>query len=243
MIMDFGTMVGLLPSLITGAAITLALTAWIVVFGFVIALPVALGRDSRHTSARWFYRSFVFVFRGAPLLVLLYLIYYGSPQLTIVRDTRLWTFFRDPWPCAILAMSLNSAGYLAEIISGALRDVPRGEVEATVAAGFSRWSTFRDVVAPNAIRLGLRPYGNELIFVVKGTSVASLVTIIELMGAANAAYFETYDPITPLLLAAIFYLGIVWSIRHAIMAIERSLIPELRVAGMGRQLARARSAR
>jgi ABC-type arginine/histidine transport system permease subunit len=124
---------------------------------------------------------------------------------------------------------LNSAGYLAEIISGAMRGVPRGEMEAAAAAGFSRWGTFRHIVAPNAVRLALRAYGNEVIFVVKGTSVASLVTIVELMGAARAAYFQTYDPITPLLLAGAFYLTIVWSIAGAIRAMEHRLVPELRV--------------
>src|SRR5690242_19204848 len=122
--MDFETLRSYLPLLLGGALTTLWLTAGTLVAGFIIAAPVALCRDSTVLIARLFALAFVFVFRGAPLLVLLFLIYYGAPEIGFIRDTVLWSFFREPVTCAILALSLNSAGYLSEIIAGALRAIP-----------------------------------------------------------------------------------------------------------------------
>jgi ABC-type arginine/histidine transport system permease subunit len=108
--------------------------------------------------------------------------------------------------------------------------VPRGEVEAAMAVGMSRFHVFRSVVAPHAARLALRGYSNEIVFVIKGTAVASMVTIIDLMGAANAIYFRTYDPFTPLLAAGVVYLVIVAALTRAVVWLERALRPELRAA-------------
>lgn len=219
-----------LPVLLEGACRTLTLVGFTLVFGFLIALPVALARNSSAALPRWFAYGFVFVFRGAPLLVLLYLIYYGFPQFDWVRQSALWPLLREPYFCAVLALSLNSAGYATEILAGAFRAVPRGELEAATAAGFSRFDRFRYVVVPHAARIVLRAYGNEIVFVIKGTSVTSLVTIIELMGAARAIYFRTYDPFTPLLAAAAIYLALVFLLMRAIGAAEVALTPELRIA-------------
>lgn len=131
---------------------------------------------------------------------------------------------------AVVALSLNSAGYAAEILAGAFRAVPRGEVEAAMAIGLSRFHVFRSVIAPQAARLALRGYGNEIVFVIKGTAVVSMVTIIDLMGAANAVYFNTYDPFTPLLAAGVIYLAIVAALTRAVGWLERAMWPELRAA-------------
>lgn len=229
MMMSWANFVASLPSLYEGALRTIGLVGFTLVLGFLIALPVALARNSRVAAARWFAYIFVFVFRGAPLLVLLYLIYYGIPQFDWIRQSALWPLLREPYVCAVLALSLNSAGYLTEILAGAIRAVPRGEVEAATAAGYSRFDRFRHIIAPHAARIVLRAYGNEIVFVIKGTSVASLVTIIELMGAARAVYFRYYDPFTPLLAAAAIYLVMVFLLMRAIRFAEIGLTPELRV--------------
>lgn len=231
MLMSFETLLSYLPSLWAGALQTAYLTAFTLVIGLAISIPVAWCRLSSNLFANTFAIVFVFFFRGAPLLVLLFLIYYGMPELPIVRETWLWFFFRDAYFCAILALSLNSAGYLSEVIAGAVRAVPRGEVEAATVAGLSRWTIVSHVVAPNALRLGLRNYGNEVIFVIKGTSVASLVTITELMRSANNVYFRTFDPVTPLLVAALLYLTAIWTLSYLVGRLEKHLSPELRVAG------------
>lgn len=230
MIIGLETLLAVLPDLLRGALITLQLVALVLVLGFLIALPVALARNAKAPPFRAFAAAFVFVFRGAPVLVLLYLIYYGLPQFAWVRQSAAWTLLREPYFCAVVALSLNSAGYAAEILAGAFRAVPRGEVEAALAVGMSRFHVFRSVIAPQAARLALRGYGNEIVFVIKGTAVVSMVTIIDLMGAANAIYFSTYDPFTPLLAAGVIYLAIVGVLTRAIGWLERAMWPELRAA-------------
>jgi polar amino acid transport system permease protein len=230
MIMDWDALLSAVPELLAGALETLRLVAFILVFGFLIALPVALARNAKTQPLRAFGAGFIFVFRGAPVLVLLYLIYYGLPQFDWIRHSAVWALLREPYFCAVVALSLNSAGYAAEILAGAFAAVPRGEVEAAMAVGMSRFHVFRSVVAPHAARLALRGYSNEIVFVIKGTAVASMVTIIDLMGAANAIYFRTYDPFTPLLAAGVIYLVIVAALTRAVAWLERALRPELRSA-------------
>lgn len=228
MIMDLDTLFSTLPGFAEGLGWTIFLTVSVLIFGMLIALPVAACRLSQNGFANGFGLTFVFVFRGAPLLVLVFLVYYGVPELAIVRQTFLWDAFQYPVFCAILALSLNSAGYLTEVIVGAVRAVPQGEVEAATVAGLPRWVVIKGVIAPNAIRLGLRNYGNEVIFVVKGTSVASLVTIQELMARASGVYYRTYDPITPLLIAGAIFLVLIIALSRFIGFLEVQLSPELK---------------
>lgn len=228
--MDWATAQEWLPSLLDGTWRTLELTLLTLVFGLVIAIPVALARNSASRLARGFAVGFVFFFRGTPLLALLFMIYYGGPDVPLVREGWAWALFREPWFCAVLALSLNSAGYLTEILAGAVRNVPRGEIEAATAAGFPRFEVLRRVIVPNAVRIALRSYGNEVVFVIKGTAVASLVTIVELLGAAQKIYFNTFDPITPFLAAGAIYLALVFALLLAIGAAERRLTPELRAS-------------
>lgn len=217
-----------LPMLARGTLETLLLFVCALIGGGIIAFPVALARNARARSARWFGYGFIFVFRGAPLLVLLYLIYYGLPQFDVLRQSPLWFLLREPYVCAVLALSLNSAGYVAEILAGALRAVPQGEVEAAVAMGFGRLHLFRAVMMPHAARIALRAYGNEVVFLIKGTSAASMVTIIDLMASANAVYFNTYDPFTPLISAGGIYLLLIFALTRLVAIAERRLSPELR---------------
>jgi His/Glu/Gln/Arg/opine family amino acid ABC transporter permease subunit len=229
-IMDLQTLLAVLPDLLDGTLVTLQLVAFVLLIGFVIALPVALARNAKLRPLRAFGVGFIFVFRGAPVLVVLYLVYYGLPQFAWIRNSAAWTLLKEPYVCAVVALSLNSAGYAAEILAGAFRAVPRGEVEAAMAVGMSRFHVFRSVTAPQAARLALRGYGNEIVFVIKGTAVVSMVTIIDLMGAANAVYFSTYDPFTPLLAAGVIYLAIVAALTRAVGWLERAMWPELRAA-------------
>jgi His/Glu/Gln/Arg/opine family amino acid ABC transporter permease subunit len=230
MIMDLETARAFLPLLLEGAMRTLWLTVSTLVCGMLIAIPVAFCRNARAWPLRAFAVTFVFVFRGAPLLVLLFLIYYGSPDIALIRGSFLWRFFNEPVFCAVLALSLNSAGYLSEILANAVRSVPRGEVEAATVAGLSRFAVLRHIIVPNAARTGLRAYGNEITFVIKGTSAASLVTIIDLMASASQVYYNTFDPITPLVAAGFIYFLLVLAIGRLVDRLEISLSPELRRA-------------
>jgi His/Glu/Gln/Arg/opine family amino acid ABC transporter permease subunit len=227
MLMDFETLISFLPDLAAGALRTIELTVYTLILGFLIALPVAQARNSTSRAARIFGVTFIFFFRGAPLLVILYLLYYGLPQVPGLRDSILWPLIEHPIPIAIVALSLNSAGFLAEIIAGALRNVPHGEIEAARALGMSRLTTLRRIIAPNAARIAIRSYGNEVVFVVKGTAVVNFITITDLVGAANHVYFNTFDPFTPLLAAGAIYLAIVFLLLALVRCAERRLNPWL----------------
>jgi His/Glu/Gln/Arg/opine family amino acid ABC transporter permease subunit len=227
MLMDAETLWTYLPTLLAGAITTLELTAFTLIGGFLIALPVAIARNSANKAARIFAHAFAFFFRGAPLLVVLYLVYYGLPQVPGIKETPIWWMIARPMPIAIAALSLNSAGFLCEILAGAIRNVPAGEVEAARAFGFSRSHTFRRIIGPNAARLALRSYGNEAVFVLKGTAVVNFITITDLVGAANQVYFNTFDPFTPLLAAGAFYLVFVFAILGVVKWAERRLNPWL----------------
>jgi arginine/ornithine transport system permease protein len=230
MMMDWETLATYWPVLMKGAATTIELTLLIIVFGFIIALPVALARNAASAAARIFAQSFIFFFRGAPILAILFLLYYGLPQIPGIKDSILWYLIERPMPIAVLALSLNSAGFLAEIFAIALRNISVGEIEAARAFGFSRPQTFFRFAVPGAARLCIRPYGNELVFVLKGTAAVNFITITDLIGAANQIYFNTFDPFTPLLIAGAIYLFFALLIVTAIRLIERRLSPWLHAA-------------
>lgn len=229
MLMSLDSFIAMWPRLFAGFLVTLELTALTLAIGMVIALPVALARNAQSSVLRALAGGFVFFFRGPPVLVQLYLIYYGAPEFDWIRNSWAWVILKDPFTCAVIAFSLNSAGYLAEIFAGAIRNVPHGEQQAAVAAGFSAPSVFRLVTLPHAARIALRGYGNEVVFVIKGTTVASLVTIIDLMGAARQIYFRTYDPFTPLIAAGAIYFATVFLLMRGLRWAERRLSPELRL--------------
>lgn len=227
MMLDWATLVQFLPVLARGALTTIEITVLVVFFGFWIALPVALARNSTSKAARLFAQSFIFFFRGAPILAVLFLLYYGLPQIPGIRESVLWHVIERPMPIAVLALSLNSAGFLAEIFAIALRNVPVGEIEAARAFGFSRAATFFRFTLPAAGRLALRSYGNELVFVLKGTAAVNFITITDLIGAANQVYFNTFDPFTPLLIAGAIYLVLALLIVTGVKRLERRLSPWL----------------
>jgi His/Glu/Gln/Arg/opine family amino acid ABC transporter permease subunit len=227
MMLDWPTLVQYLPILIKGAVTTIELTLLVVLFGFMIALPVAIARNSASSLARGFAQTFTFFFRGAPILAVLFLLYYGLPQIPGIKESVFWHVIERPMPIAVLALSLNSAGFLAEIFAVALRNVPVGEIEAARAFGFSRPMTFFRFTLPAAARLSLRSYGNELVFVLKGTAAVNFITITDLIGAANQVYFNTFDPFTPLLIAGAIYLFFALLIVTGIRLLERRLSPWL----------------
>lgn len=230
-----------LPALLHGLLVTLELTVMTLAIGMVMALPVAFARRHRSPLLRWLALGFVFFFRGPPVLVLLFLIYYGLPQFAWLRESWAWFLLADGFTCAVVAFSLNSAAYVGEILANALRNVPQGELDAAAVAGFSPAQRFRLVTLPHLVRLSLHNYGNEIVFVIKGTAVASLVTVVDLMGVAQQIYARTYDPFTPLLAAGAFYLLLVFIVTWGIGRLERRLTPELRVEGAPGSAAAARS--
>jgi octopine/nopaline transport system permease protein len=215
--------------LLSGVPLTVELTLISVSIGGAFAVLLAVLRAS-FTPFAWFVRGYVFVLRGTPLLLQIFLIYYGLGQFGFVRNSIFWPFLREPYWCAILALSLNTAAYTSEIIRGGLQAVPRGTTEAARVCGMSGILIYRRIILPLAIRQALPAYGNELIAMVKSTSLASIVTLMEISGIAYAIISETYRALEVFLCAGTLYLLLCFLLTRAVFAVEYRLSPHLRPA-------------
>lgn len=214
--------------MMSGVPLTLQLAASSIVFGAILALLFALMRLSGITVLDWMARLYVFVFRGTPLLVQIFIIYYGLSQFPSVRYSFLWPILREPYWCAIIALTLNNAAYASEIIRGGLLSVPSGQIEAAKACGMSRFTSFRRIVMPLAIRQALPGYGNEMISMVKATSLASIITLMEVTGIAAKLIAESYRAIEVFVIAGAIYLAINFVLTRVLMFAEYKLTPYLR---------------
>lgn len=225
-----GYFIEVLQRLLDAAGITLILLFVCAAFGLLIAIPMGLARLSRNRFLYLLSTAFVFVFRGTPALVQLYFFYYGVAQLAFVREGFLWSIFQDPWWCAIIALSLNTGAYTTEIVRGALMTVATEFVEAGKALALSRRKLFFLIRMPLAVRVALPAYGNELVLLMKGTSIVSTITILDLMGEAKFIYTQTFDPFVPMFTAAGIYLVIGLGISRLIHLSEFRFFKERAVA-------------
>jgi His/Glu/Gln/Arg/opine family amino acid ABC transporter permease subunit len=203
---DFGLIWQYLPQLLRGALLSIQLVVLSGLLGLIIAFPLALGRTSRNTFVQAGPYAYIFFFRGTPLLVQLFLVYYGLGQFAIVRDSFLWPFLREPYWCAVLTMGLHTGAYIAEILRGAIQAVPVGEIEAARTLGMSKVLLLRRIVLPRAVRIALPAYGNEVILMLKGSALASTITLLDLTGMARTIIAKTYAPVDIFLAAGVIYL-------------------------------------
>ncbi|NKJ34840.1 ABC transporter permease [Rhizobium sp. SG570] len=215
-------------SLIGALPLTIELAVTSICLGAILALLLALARLSGIAVLDWFARLYVFVFRGTPLLVQIFLIYYGLGQFPAIRHSIFWPFLREPYWCAVLALTLNTAAYASEIIRGGLLSVPHGQVEAARACGMHRIMLFRRIVLPLAVRQALPGYGNEMISMVKATSLASIITLMEVTGVAAKIISETYRAIEVFVVSGAIYLLINFLLTRLIQLAEYRLSPHLR---------------
>lgn len=229
--MDFDFYISTMWSVLKALPLTLEIWFFGIAFGLIIATGLTWLRASGYKLGEYFTRGYVFVFRGSPLLVQLYLIYFGLSQFDFVRHSPiLWPILRDPMYCTIVAMALNTAAYESEIFRGALRAVPAGQIEAAKAFGMSAFTRFRVVTLPIALRLALPAYSTEIILMTKATALASVVTIMEMMGTAQKIQHDTFRPIEVLTCAGVIYLLLNLSIARLFAWVEYSLSPHLRPA-------------
>jgi octopine/nopaline transport system permease protein len=212
-----------IATLADGALLTAALTVPSLAIGFGISVPLAFVRasDSRYLS--WVILTYTYVFRGTPLLVQLFLVYYGLGQIDVIRHSPLWVLLRDPFWCALLAFSLNSAAYTTELFRGAILAVPRGAIEAAEAIGMSRLQRARLIVFPIAFRIALPSYTNEVIGLLKASSLASTVTLLEITGVARRLVSETFAPYEIFLAAGVLYLGLTYLVGAIFRQLEKHL--------------------
>ncbi|KXG84870.1 ABC transporter permease [Agrobacterium bohemicum] len=224
---DPGFFLEIIPKLLAGLPLTLELAGSSVLLGFVLALVLALAQQGQKPFIVWPIRTFVAIFRGTPLLVQIFLIYYGLGQFRpTLQMLGLWSLFREPYWCAILALTLNTAAYGSEILRGAIRNVPRGLSEAASSLGLSRVLTLRLVVLPLALRQALPAYSNEIILMVKGTSLASIITLTEVTGIAQELIAQTYRAMEVFIAAGAIYLVLNFLIVRALALLEARLTPD-----------------
>ncbi|TYL48581.1 ABC transporter permease [Marinomonas sp. IMCC 4694] len=204
--MDFSVVVEYFPRLLQGAWVSLQLVMISIILGGVFALPIALARISPVGWIRALPFAYIFFFRGTPLLVQIFLVYYGASQFDAVRESFLWPVLKEPFWCAIIAFTLNTSAYTAEIFRGAIQAIPQGEVEACKVVGMTKFQMYRRVLLPRAFGIVLPAYGNEIILMLKGSALASTITILDLTGMARTIIARTYTPMEIFIAAGAIYL-------------------------------------
>lgn len=226
--MDFSIIAENIGLYLEGLWTTVWLVALALAIGLVIAVPLAVLHTSRNPLVRGPIFLYVYFFRGTPLLVQLFMIYYGAGQFEAVRESALWPLLSQAWFCALLAFTLNTAAYTTEILRGAIVATPYGEIEAARALGMSPWLTYRRIVLPSAFRRALPAYGNEVIFMLHGSAVASVITIVDLTGAARIVNSRYYSPYEAFLTVAAFYMALTFVIVWLFRQVERRWFAHLR---------------
>tara|TARA_B100000315_G_scaffold251016_1_gene284960 strand:+ start:1783 stop:2460 length:678 start_codon:yes stop_codon:yes gene_type:complete len=221
-------MVTSIPRLLEGAVVTLQLVSLSLILGMILALPLALCRVSRQPLLWMPVYGYIFYFRGTPLLVQIFLTYYGLGQFEAVRESFLWPVLREAYWCAIIAFTMNTAAYTAEILRGGILAVPAGEIEAARAVGMSRWLLYRRIILPRAIRMALPAYSNEVILMLKASALASTITLLDLTGVARIIVARSFAPYELFLTAGVIYLLMTFAVTRAFKQAEYRLSPHLR---------------
>ncbi len=227
--MDFSIIVDNLGLYLQGLATTVQLVGAALVIGLVLAVPLALAAASKNPLLRWPVWSYSYFFRGTPLLVQMFMIYYGAGQFQAIQESFLWPVLREAYWCALIAFTLNTCAYTLEILRGAIIATPRGEIEAALACGMSRALMTRRIILPSAFRRALPAYGNEVIFMLHGSAVASVITIMDLTGAARVIYSRYYSPYEAFITVALFYMALTFIIVGAFKLLERKWFAHLRM--------------
>lgn len=220
-----------MPRFLDGTLITIQITALSVIIGLCLAVPLALMRVAKNPFVRGPVYAFIFYFRGTPLLVQIFLIYYGSGQFQDgLSQIGLWPFFREAYFCAIMSLTLNTAAYTAEILRGAIQGVPWGEIEAARACGMSGALLYRRIILPKAFRLAWPAYTNEVVFLLQASSLVSIITLMDITGVARVLAARTFAFYELFLTAAVIYLVLVYGVIWVFHKIEHRISAHLRPA-------------
>ena len=197
--------------------------------GFVLALLFALGRVSKITLLSRAIASYIFVIRGTPLLVQIYLIYFGLGSVKFIRESFLWYALKEPFWCGVIALTINTVAYGAEIFRGGIQSIEKSQVESGLSLGFGKFLLLRKIILPIAIRKVLPSYGNELILMVKATSLVSLTTYMEMTGIARKIMAKTFAPVEAFIAAGILYLFLNFLMVQFVKYLEWKYNPHLRL--------------
>lgn len=224
--MNWDVVIEMVPKLGEGALLTLQLLFLSGFAGLSLAVPMAMARVSKSPWISLWPRTYIFFFRGTPLLVQLFLIYYGLGQFEAVRESFVWPVLRDAYWCAVITFALHTTAYISEILRGAIQAIPVGEVEAARAIGMNKRQVYTSVILPRAFRMALPAYGNELILMLKASALASTITLLDLTGMARTIYAKNYLPVETFVTAGAFYLIITYGLTHIIRFLEKHLHPD-----------------
>ena len=219
--MDLELMINSLPKLLNSAVITLKLLSVSLIIGLFIGLFFAILRLNKNIFINRLAYGYSYVFRGTPLLVQIFIIYFGLGQIEYLRSTVLWVILKEPYWCAIIAFALNTGAYTSEILRSAFQTIKPGIIEAGKSLGISNKVIFYKIQIPIAIRQSLPAYGNEIILMMKGTSLASTVTIMDLTGVAKYIISTTFKPIEVFIVAGGIYLFMTFIIHNVIKFLEK----------------------
>jgi polar amino acid transport system permease protein len=229
MSLDVALVVDSIPKMLEGIGLTFQLLFLSLVLGTVLAIVLLIMRISGRWYLSWPTMVYIYIFRGTPILVQIFIIYYGFPQLDFIRNNDiLWAVFREPFGCAIVALSLNTGAYVSEIFRGGVLGVDRGLKEAGAALGLSVSQRFIHVISPIAIRLCLPAYSNDVISLMKSTALASTITLLDMMGIARTIVAETYAPYEIFVSVMVIYLIITWVIQKTFGWVEKRMSRHVR---------------
>jgi len=221
MIFDVSLITFSVPRMLVGIALTFELMFLSAVIGLALAIMLLLMRLSGKWYLGWPAQVFIYVFRGTPILVQIFIIYYGLPQFEFIRDSIFWPILREPFGCAIVALSLNTGAYVSEILRGGVLGVDRGVLEAATALGLNVRQKFIYITAPIATRLAIPAYSNDFISLMKATSLASTITLMDMTGIARTIVAQTFAPYEIFISLAIIYMILTFVIQRSFGRFER----------------------
>ena len=219
--MDLDLMASSFPKLLNATLVTLKLLSLSLIFGLILGLFFAILRLNKNIFLNKFSYFYSYIFRGTPLLVQIFIIYFGLGQIEFLRSSFLWIILKEPYWCAIIAFSLNTGAYTSEILRSAFETINKGFIEAGDSLGISKKIIFYKIQIPIAIRQSLPAYGNEIILMLKGTSLASTVTLMDLTGVAKYIISTTFKPIEVFIVAGGIYLFMTFIIHNFIRYLEK----------------------
>jgi len=223
MTFDFYLIIESLPEIFGGIGLTLQLLFLSAFLGLMLAVIFLLMR----ISGRWYLSIpafiYIYIFRGTPILIQIFVIYYGLPQFEWIRESVLWSVLREPFGCSVIALSLNTGAYMAEILRGGVLGVDKGLHEAGAALGLSARDRFLYITTPIAVRLAIPAYSNDVISLLKATALASTVTLLDVTGVARTIVAQTFAPYEIFLSAAIIYLALTWLIQRGFRLFEKHM--------------------
>ena len=219
--MDFDLMLNSFPKLLNATLVTLKLLSLSLIIGLFLGFCFAILRLNKNIFVNRFAYGYSYLFRGTPLLVQIFIIYFGLGQIEFLRSSFLWVILKEPYWCAIIAFSLNTGAYTSEIIRSALQTIKPGFIEAGKSLGLSKKIIFFKIQIPIAIRQSLPAYGNEIILMLKGTSLASTVTLMDLTGVAKYIISTTFKPVEVFIVAGSIYLFLTFLIHNLVKFLEK----------------------